>query len=950
MKRKLLITISLLSAFGLITAAVPIGISIAHAINAGGPREISSDITPTKPGRGETVSFLPNSLSSFMQMDDLLNTYKDKANEIGELTSYCDELASWQQHMSYFDEAEKDIRRELFKKYDLFPPTNNILSWDSKINAKSYRVIISQDKSFETIEREYIVTGSEDSVIFDNPYTGTDYYWQVIATKNDDSLVYSDIFNFTVANLPRTVLIEGVSNTRDIGGNVGFNGKKVKQGLLYRGMGLEAITTQGINELKYSLGINTEIDLRGVNEGLENYLSLSNYYHCPSPFDYYTDFIINYSINNTGSDSLLPSFGNALKALANKDNYPAYFHCSVGRDRTGWLSMCLNLLCGVSEEAVLKELCLSLFSTVGALTKGHLELYNRYHRIRDYINTFDGDSIHEKLEDYLVKMTGVTHEECENIRKILLGDVEIDFKPGKVNEDSYTDLARVSFRKYGETPIIKLVEVGSLLTKPEIYGNGDWYYGDRVWDFEHDIVYENMNLDYLSNDKCKVAIHYSGIDLPDDVLDVDYETILDFSIFDKDGYTYKVYDDSFNGINSLVVNSDVSINVVYSPVSGYIPKSNSRIIVMAGQSNGAGVGHYEYLPYALDEEKIAEINNGYENVLITGYSHQQFIEGFRKVYANKRTSTAGQIGTFGYEVGLADRLSKVFPDETTYIVKYAYGGTSLNYDWASPTIRENVPIVVPHTETEERGWLYTGLEKSLTEAISYLSETTNTIPMVEAFMWMQGEADADLEISTSMYLSSFNTLVDDFKTKFADNISYKFTVYDAAISETSIWPFAEQMNEIKRSRVDEKNVYIETNDRLTTRFEPIGTYSDEAHYDAACYIDLGHMFADAYLSKTIKGYTHNTLEIGAPSKIIMKKDVDYHIDSPIVYFNGEPVPAKLSYFAYENRGYNDIFYTYFTVNDDNSFTPTRVGNTQLRITAYYHDEVRTVLVPVEIVS
>ena len=73
--------------------------------------------------------------------------------------------------MSYFDEAEKDIRRELFKKYDLFPPTNNILSWDSKINAKSYRVIISQDKSFETIEKEYIVTGSEDSVIFDNPYT-----------------------------------------------------------------------------------------------------------------------------------------------------------------------------------------------------------------------------------------------------------------------------------------------------------------------------------------------------------------------------------------------------------------------------------------------------------------------------------------------------------------------------------------------------------------------------------------------------------------------------------------------------------------------------------------------------------------------------------------------------------------------------------------------------------
>ena len=57
-------------------------------------------------------------------------------------------------------------------------------------------MVISQDKAFEVIEREYEVNGNENSVIFDNPYTGTNYYWQVIATKNDDSLVYYDIFNW----------------------------------------------------------------------------------------------------------------------------------------------------------------------------------------------------------------------------------------------------------------------------------------------------------------------------------------------------------------------------------------------------------------------------------------------------------------------------------------------------------------------------------------------------------------------------------------------------------------------------------------------------------------------------------------------------------------------------------------------------------------------------------
>ena len=150
-------------------------------------------------------------------------------------------------------ESEKAILRGIFDKYDIYRPTNNVIAWNSNISAKNYRVIISQDKSFSTIEREYIVSGSENSVILDNPYTGTNYYWQVIATKNDNSLVYSDIFNFTVANLPRTVNIEGVSNTRDLGGNVGLNGKKMKQGLLYRGMRLESISDDGIDVFKNEL-------------------------------------------------------------------------------------------------------------------------------------------------------------------------------------------------------------------------------------------------------------------------------------------------------------------------------------------------------------------------------------------------------------------------------------------------------------------------------------------------------------------------------------------------------------------------------------------------------------------------------------------------------------------------------------------------------------------------
>ena len=952
MKSKKFLLTSALISLVLVATAIPTSLIISGASNPSAPRTLTTEISPTRPGKGENVSILPDALSQFWQMDNLVGTYRDKLDEIGALTPYSDELYSWTSHLSN-TESEKNIRRAIFDKYDLFRPVNNVLAWNSNIPAKGYKIIISQDKYFSTIERQYEVSGDENSIVFENPYTGVDYYWQVIATKNDDSLAYSDIFNFKTQAKPRTVKIEGVSNTRDLGGNVGLNGKKMKEGLIYRGMGLEAITTDGENEFKNQLGIKTELDLRGVGEGIENYLSLSNYYHYPSPLDYYSNSGSNMGIEWMGNGSLVASFGNAVKTLANKDNYPVYFHCAVGRDRTGWMGMCLNFLCGVDEETTFKEFALSLFSTSGALTKGHTELHSRFIRIRDYINTFSGNNLSEKMEDYLVTMAGLTHEECESVRSILLGDIDTGFVAGEVNPEPYTDLAKVTFRKYGETPIIKMVEIRSTVDRPDL-GNGSWYHENDLWDFDNDVVISDMYLDYRSTDKCKVAVHYSGLNLPDGVFDVDYGTTFDLSVFARDGYTFRVYDDAFNRINSLVVTGDISINVIYSPINGYKPKSNSRIIVMAGQSNGAGVGHYQYLENSLDEAKIAEINNGYDNVLIYGYSHgDYFTDGFRKVNATRQTATAATPGTFGFEVGLADRLSKAFPDETTYILKYAHGGTSLNYDWASPTMKENISNIfpLPADYPYERGWLYSGLEESLRTAIDYISETTNTIPMVEAFMWMQGEADADLESTLDIYEESFNMLVNDFKATFEDNISYKFAVYDAAISETSLWAYPKQMNAIKKQRAEQHNdVYIETNTRLTTCFEPLGTYTDKAHYDAACYIDLGHMFADAYLSRTVKGYTLNALEIASVDKITLTMGSDYTIEPPETFFNGDPVEAKLSYFAEQHTSFSGSVYSYFKVNTDSSFTPLRVGNTELRITAFYNDEVRTILVPVEVVE
>ena len=372
----------------------------------------------------------------------------------------------------------------------------------------------------------------------------------------------------------------------------------------------------------------------------------------------------------------------------------------------------------------------------------------------------------------------------------------------------------------------------------------------------------------------------------------------------------------------------------------------TRIVVLAGQSNAAGVGYFDCLTQSVDAAKINEIKNGYENVLITGYSHGHYLDGYQTVYADETTATVDKVGTFGPEIGIADRLSKAFPDETIYIVKYAYGGTSLNYDLISPSARGSIPEVAGLNNGRGRGWQYDDMVTCLQNLISDLYMTTDTVPSIEALMWMQGESDAVFEVSKNNYLVTFNAFMNDFKSTFAHNLSSDFALYDAEINDCGYWQYSSEINTAKRSRADENNIILDTNARLTTQYEPINNAADFAHYDAASYIDLGHMFADAYLAKTLRTYEQNTLEITSPTSISMTYGQNYTIGAPTVKFNNASVNAILSYYAEQTRSGNDTIF-YFTVNGS-TFTPTRRGTTNLRITAYYNNEVRTVVIPVTI--
>ncbi len=203
--------------------------------------------------------------------------------------------------------------------------------WSSFL--KNCKLVLSTDENFETSE-EYITTRNEFEVT--NLKSGTVYYWYVV---ND--FRKSRKRSFIIGNYPRMLYIDGIINTRDIGGYKTLDGYKVKQGLLFRGSELNnhyTITAQGKDQMVNNLKIKTDLDLR---EPLETSYNGSQSINSPlgETVDYYNIPIEAYEsmfkeVYNV-DELMIPIKENLNKIftdiLTDPNNYPIYIHCWGGR-------------------------------------------------------------------------------------------------------------------------------------------------------------------------------------------------------------------------------------------------------------------------------------------------------------------------------------------------------------------------------------------------------------------------------------------------------------------------------------------------------------------------------------------------------------------------------------------------------------------------------------------
>lgn len=178
--------------------------------------------------------------------------------------------------------------------------------------------------------------------------------------------------------LPRWKEVDGVANFRDIGGWNTLDGKVVRPNVAFRSAHLSTVTAKGIETLK-KLGVKKVFDMRSPIEsehfkenvlstpnGIEVvYLSEQSKGNSTLQNELFSKTLIKAALRSNAVsyvpllETAIPTYKPIFEHLRDDIDTPIVFHCSLGKDRTGIITILLLLLCNVDPLIVAQESALS---------------------------------------------------------------------------------------------------------------------------------------------------------------------------------------------------------------------------------------------------------------------------------------------------------------------------------------------------------------------------------------------------------------------------------------------------------------------------------------------------------------------------------------------------------------------------------------------------------------
>lgn len=224
-----------------------------------------------------------------------------------------------------------------------------------------------------------------------------------------------------VGTVPRMVFLPEVANFRDIGGWRGLDGRRVRQGMVYRsgclnanrkwyrmGAARDFLSDETRRFLVEELGIRTEIDLRKPSNcrGME-----------ASALGPSVKFV---NVSSKAYDDMASpegrnAFRRVFREFLRPDSYPILFHCVGGNDRTGAVAFILNGLLGVSEADLRREWELSRVWNA----RDDFTYEKRLSRLVSVFDAYEGRTLNERIRGYVMSL-GFSAEDVEKFRGLML--------------------------------------------------------------------------------------------------------------------------------------------------------------------------------------------------------------------------------------------------------------------------------------------------------------------------------------------------------------------------------------------------------------------------------------------------------------------------------------------------------------------------------------------------
>ena len=234
----------------------------------------------------------------------------------------------------------------------------------------------------------------------------------------------------------RHLKAEGTANVRDLGGWPTTCGRPIKYGKILRGAewnGGHNLEPEAIDALRQA-GIKAELDLRSDSEAKSITKSVLG-----TDITYKRTPLAQTASHMEGLTNSKSTYKAALAFVFScvKSDKPVYFHCAIGRDRTGTLAFLLEGVLGMSKSDIYKDYELTNFSYFNTpCSKSQLD------DMFTMIESLEGETLEQKFRKYLNSYFSISNTTIDEFRTKMLGTDD---------EDAIKEISETTFN--GQCPM-----------------------------------------------------------------------------------------------------------------------------------------------------------------------------------------------------------------------------------------------------------------------------------------------------------------------------------------------------------------------------------------------------------------------------------------------------------------------------------------------------------------